>query len=277
MIRIISGNPGKGKTLLAIYFMFLDTCVNGYDNYIKSCKEIAKLNSNGFHFSYPQEKHVTYFNGEARLAPLGRVVKHPYIFNPWRMGVPTGENDVSLFFPGSKIYIDEAQRYYNSRLSYCFPDFVSRFYELHRHWKLDITLIAQRAGLIDLNIREIAQEFLYVEDLDVEEDSLGNLIKATWAVRKFTNNADLEHYLDGKKDLGEEVIIECTENLFKFYDTEFYKFLFLNKRSNQDFLQQLLRPYKLTPEICDKLSEIYSAVPPKEYYNKEDKKKSACA
>ena len=269
MIRIISGKTGAGKTLYAVYLMYLATCVNGYDNYLKSCKEIEKLNKNGFKFSYPQEKHVTYFNGEARLSPLGRVVKHPYVFNPWLLGLPTSDNDVSLFFPGSKIFIDEAQRYYNSRLSYLFPDYVSRFYELHRHWGLDITLIAQRAGLIDLNIREIAQELIYIENLDTEEDELGNLVKATWTLRKFTNNADLEHYLDGKKDLGVEEIVECTENLYKFYDTTFYKFLFLNRRSNQDFLQRLLKPFKLTPEICNKLSEVYSAVPPSGYFEKK--------
>ena len=48
------------------------------------------------------------------------------------------------------------------------------------------------------------------------------MVKATWTLRKFTNNADLEHYLDGKKDLGTEEIVECSENLYKFYERKIY-------------------------------------------------------
>lgn len=268
MIRIISGIPGSGKTLLAVHFMYLDTCVNGYENYIKSCKEIEKLNCNGFKFDYPKQHHTTYFNGQVRFCPSCRPVKSPYLFNPWDLGLPGTGKDVCLFFPGAKIYIDEAQRFYNSRKSNLFPNFVSRFYELHRHWGLDITLIAQRCGLIDLNIREIATEFLHIEKLEKEEDSLGNLKRAIWHVRKFENNSDLEHYLDGHKELGIEEVIECNENLYKFYDTKFYRFLFLNKINNQVFSQAEIHPFKTTPKVCDILSDRCSATPPPNYYAK---------
>lgn len=273
MIRIISGNPGAGKTLLAMHFMSIDTSINGYDNYLKSCNQIKTFNDCGYAFDYPKQKHVTYFNGQARISVMGKPVKNPYSFNPWKMALPTRKNDVHLFFPCSKIYIDEAQRFYNSRLFQKFPTAVSRFFELHRQWDLDITLIAQRAGLIDLNIRELAEELIYVEDLNTEVGTLGNLIKATWRVRKFTNNADLEHYLDGHKELGQEEIIESTENLFKFYDTKFFKFLFLNQRRSQKFLQEYLRPFKYSPELVDALSEVYSFEAPSGYYDNDKKEK----
>ena len=271
MIRIISGITGAGKSLFAVYLMYLDTCVNGYDNYLKSCREIENLRHNGFSLSYPKQKHITYFNGQVRFSPYCRPVKTAYSFNPWEMGLPVANKKTRLFFPCAKIYIDEAQRFYNSRLSYCFPDFVSRFFELHRHWDLDITLIAQRSGLIDINIREISTEFLHIEKLEREEDSLGNLKKTIWHIKKFTNNADLEHYLDGHKELGEEEIITCEENLYKYYDTHFFKFLFLNQKESQNFLQQTLNPFRYSPEICNKLSEIYSATAPANFYDKKGK------
>lgn len=268
MIRIISGITGAGKTLLAVYFMYLDTCVNGYDNYLKSCKEIEKLNKNGFNFDYPKEKHVTYYNGQVRFNPPCMKVKSPYIFDPWELGLPGVGKEVCLFFPYSKIYIDEAQRFYNSRLSYYFPSFVSRFYEMHRHYGLDITLIAQRPGLIDLNIREIATEFIFVESLEKEEDCFGNLKKATWHIRKFFKNSDLEHYLDGKKELGVEEIIVCEDNLYQYYDTYFFKFLFLNRIDNQQFSQMRINRFKITPSVCDVLSDKCSSKPPANYYEK---------
>ena len=67
---------------------------------------------------------------------------------------------------------------------------------------------------------------------------------------------------------GEEILIECEENLYKYYDTKFFKFLFLNKRRNQDFLQQTLNPFKYSPDICDRLSEVYKASAPQDYYKK---------
>ena len=194
MIRIISGKTGAGKTLLAVYFMFLATYEKGIENYRKCCKEINKLNEDGFKLSYPKQMHTTYFNGNVCFKPMGRIKKTAYTFDPWLLGLPSLEHNTHLFFPYGDITIDEAQSFFNSRMSMLFPAYVSRFFELHRQFDLNITLIAQRAGLIDINIREIAQELYYVEDLEKEEDSLGNLIKATWTVRKFTNNADLEHY-----------------------------------------------------------------------------------
>ena len=248
--------------------MFLATYEEGYNNYLNCCKAIQELNEAGFNFKYPIQKHTTYFNGNVHFRPIGLKAKDTYTFNPWLLGLPSLEHDTHLFLPYGQITIDEAQTFFNSRMSMLFPAYVSRFFELHRQFDLNITLIAQRAGLIDLNIREIAQELLYVEDLDLEEDSLGNLVKATWKIRKFTDNSDLEHYIDGKKDLGEEIIIECNENLYKFYDTKFYKFLFLNKRRNQEFLQRSLAPFKYSPEICDMLSEVYKAQAPEGYYKK---------
>lgn len=274
MIRIVSGKPGKGKTLFLTYLMYLSASVNGYENYLKSCKRIKFFNEHGYKFSYPLQKHVTYFNGQARIAPMGRPVKNIFTFNPWEMALPTKENDVALFFPYSDIFVDEGQRYYNSRLFQKFPAAVSRFYELHRHYGLNITIACQRPGLIDLNIRELAEELIYIEDLDTIVDELGNLIKATWHIRKFTNNAEMEKYIDGHKDLGTEEIVECEENLFKFYNTKFFEFAFLNQRENQDFLNKCLKPFEFSPEIVNVLNEVYSFNPPPNYYDndkREDK------
>ncbi len=268
MIRIISGIIGAGKTLLAMYYMFLETSVKGYENYLKSCNLIKKLNDEGFNFSYPKEKHVTYFNSYARIAPMCRPVKHVYSFNPWLMGLPVPGKDVSIFFPGSKIFIDEAQRFYNSRMSYYFPDHVSRFFELSRQWDLDITLIVQRAKLVDLNIRDIAQELIFVEDLNLVVDDLGQMRSATWKIRKFSSCQELDHYLDGHNELGKEEIVECNENLFKMYDTKFFRFLFLYEKEGQDFVQSTLYPFRYSPEICNVLSEVYKSSPPPGYYDK---------
>ena len=141
MIKIISGKTGKGKTLLSVYFMFLDTIVNGYDNYKKTCKKIEELNQSGFNFKYPEQKHTTYFNGYAEFRPFGSKRKSTYLFSPWMLGLPSQEHDTHLFLPYGNIYIDEAQTFFNSRMSMLFPAYVSRYFELHRQFDLNITLI----------------------------------------------------------------------------------------------------------------------------------------
>ena len=250
-----------------MHLMGQKTCVEGYARYRECCKKVDKLNANGFKLSYPKQKHVTYFNGQARLSVMGRPVKVPYILNPWYLGLPTKDSEVDLVLPGSQIFIDEAQRYYNSRMYSYFPDYVSRFYEMHRQYGLDIYLIAQRAGLIDKNIRNIAQQFIYIDSLEKEEDALGNLVKVTWHVHKFNCYGDLEKYEDGNRDLGVEDVIESCENLYRFYDTNFYEFLYLN--GSQDFSQEWIKPYKLTPSICEKLKEVWSATAPPSYYGEK--------
>ena len=73
--------------------------------------------------------------------------------------------ETHLNYPYEVIGIQEAQKYLNSRKSKNFPDWQSRWYEQHRHNNLDILMDVQRPGLVDVNIRELAQ-FIDIQDME---------------------------------------------------------------------------------------------------------------
>ena len=167
MIHIIFGFPGAGKTGYEVgqavpYLNNSDECLTLLSN---TEEQVNRLRcANGFDLSMPKHAPI-YTNFDLRV-DNGREIVSAYYIDGFHLGFENPDVDIMPVYPGSKIFLSEAQRYYNSR-NKGLPDWVSRFYEEHRHFGLDIYLDCQRPQLIDANIREIAEEFIEVIKTEV--------------------------------------------------------------------------------------------------------------
>lgn len=199
MITIIFGKPGAGKTayLVSQMLRFLGNSLEAYELLWGCWDRMEALIDRGLCYSFPSTPPVyTNFPVSAHVG-----------FNSWRSsyyvdGFHLGlENDyvpVTNVFPGAVIGLTEVQRYYNSRNKdkKTLPDWVSRFYEEHRHFGLQIYLDLQRLGLCDLNIRELAGRIVEVYGLEHQLDKHGNICASKFLLRTWDNLAAAERYVD---------------------------------------------------------------------------------
>lgn len=236
MIRIFCGKPGAGKTSLMTYFKILTMTVMRFELLQQSIAIISQLNAGGYNFNLPTE-HVTYSNYWTRS--IGKFIQKfdDYELDGTDFGLYDPEHSTKLVPPGAQLFFMEAQSFLNSRASMKFRESVSRAYELHRHWWLDIYLDCQRATLIDLNIRELCGELIEVLEMNTKEDSLGSIIECRWKCHVFKDSASYEAYINAGKPKGdfEEKEFVFSGNIFECYESRNNSALFLEGRENQNF------------------------------------------
>lgn len=231
-ITIIFGLPRVGKTALMTNLAL--QCMRGSAarQDLKSCSKLIKpLNANGFFLSAPL-KHLVFSDYFIQTNKRAEIVNNEV--NGFYLGLPNKSHPTVFLSPYSRIYLDEAQKYYNSRER--ISDFVSRFYELHGHYRLNITMAVQRPGLIDVNIRELAVEVIEVESLKHEYDH-GKIVGSIWTCNVFSNAAKVQKYIDGGKSdkLGDKVRYYFEGNIFNHYDSYNFFPTFFNERYTEDF------------------------------------------
>ena len=251
MITIIFGNPGSGKSSL----MSCLACAlmnHSFEDLAACHAKIDSLNSCGYTLSKPKE-HLVYSDQEITTEPILMPSRSSRFVNGFHLGLPNFRHPTHFLPPNAKVFLMEAQKYYNSRMSQWFPNFVSRFYETHRHYGLDIFLDCQRSGLIDLNIRGIAGEFVEVVRLEhltkkgkflhkvsnaeYNPNLHGQIVKCRWITNVYTDCYAVEKMLKNaeKSDEVETRIYEYNGNIFKTYDSFFLDKLHLNGRDFDDF------------------------------------------
>jgi zona occludens toxin (predicted ATPase) len=172
---------------------------------------------------------------------------------------------IMYFPPYSKIFLEEAQRYYDSRQSATFPEFVSRAYEMHRHYGLDIYMDVQRVGLIDKNIRELCRNFIEVQSMQNQVDNMGYITQTVFKCREFKKWTDVNEYLNS----GAETTYTETEyvnqgNIFDCFNSYNYFENFVPPDGKDFNYLEYLSPadrQKLHGEIAD----FYNTSEPKEY------------
>ena len=196
MITIVFGIPGVGKTcyLTAEAVKYLNNSTDCLDLLLKTELQVNELRCTGLNLSLPKHAPV-YTNYDLRV-DVGREKICSYYIDGFHLGFDNPDVDIMPVYPGSKIFLSEAQRYYNSR-NRQLPDWVSRFYEEHRHFGLDIFLDCQRPDLIDANIREIAGEFIEMLKTEV---IAGQTI---FHYRRYTSWSELEKCREGLRILPE--------------------------------------------------------------------------
>ena len=219
MLTIISGVPGAGKSSLNAYFLYSTYREEGR-TLLKRCRaKIEELNKTRLHPLTPPAQPPIYSDFKVKFPAGYKKWYEPYFVNGYYMGLSNERLKTQFLPPYAKVFLGESQRYYNSRKSGSFPDFVSRFYEMHRHFGLDIYLDVQRVRLIDPNIRELCRRFIEVQGMEHTRDKLGRITRTVWHCREFGNWIDFEDYLNTGADTYKETTYSYDGNIFDCYDS----------------------------------------------------------
>lgn len=222
-IHIIFGEPGSGKTayLTAIALTNLGMSAEAYELQQSSIEQVRCLNAQGYNFNMPDRPPV-YTNYPVRACVGYRKYRDSLWVDGYHLGFANEFVAVTAVYPGSKIFLTEAQRYFNSREFGRFPDWASRFYEEHRHFGLEIYLDVQRLGLIDINLREIATEFLEVEKLQHNQMYNGNILRTKFIQRRWTSISAVEQYIKNGTENYDIVEYVYEGNVFDGYESTSY-------------------------------------------------------
>ncbi len=275
MITIVYGKPGSGKTafLAADAAHWMDYSVDSLDLFHGSYDKVRALRNEGYMFTLPDRPPV-YSNFRVAV-PCGVIEPFKsYDLDGFRTGFEREDDityDIMSVYPDSRIYFSEAQRYYNSRLFSMLPDWISRYYEQHRHFGLNFMLDVQRAGLIDLNIREIAECFVLMREVVHRKDKLGNIVGSTFRYYEFSDASEVDRYC--KSGSGDFIAREKTYfgNIFECYDSTSYYRSFIPKR---DDFSHMVHPDPGSIDYIERFEEYYPQQAPEGFYGRKKDKKT---
>ena len=226
MLNFICGVPGSGKTLLLTH-LAIQEMLAGINAYRVAKKEIAVLNSSGYNLDYPPQKHLVYADYDISLSRK----RSSYAISGYELGKPNPYFYTRFLPVGSKIFLDEAQRYYDSRMSKYLRDDVYQFFQIHRHNDYNIFFACQRLGTIDANIRALGQHFIIIDKLDIKKDEFNSFSKITWYTTIFDSCDVAEAYMlnRDKKEyhkVGKKEKIVVNYDVSRCYDSKSCKPLF---------------------------------------------------
>lgn len=248
MITIICGEPGRGKTALMTYFAVQKMVDEGFTLWWQSCREIDNLKKGGFSalVSLPQ-RHTVYAD---YLIKNRYMQAQSYYTSGFNIALPNPFFQTTFFAPFSQIFLDEAQKYYDSRMCRYLRECVYRFYQLHRHNHLDVYMTCQRLGNIDLNIRDIAERIIYVNNITTKTDALNRIIECKWNVVEFNSLKDAEAYIDNnnKSVACKSQTYTFNGNIFDYYNSYGNTPVFYDGNYNRTYDCMLETPYADTVE-----------------------------
>ena len=219
MITIFTGAPGAGKSSLSALFLKRIYKEEGRKLQKLSAARIDEINKTRRYPLTPPPLPPIYSDFKVKIPAGYKKHYEPYYINGYYMGLANERLKTQFLPPYAKVFLGESQRYYNSRKSGNFPDFVSRFYEMHRHYGLDLYLDVQRVRLIDPNIRELCRNFIEVQGMEHTRDKLGRIIHTVWRCREFSNWQAYEDYLNTGAVTYKETSYENDGNIFDCYDS----------------------------------------------------------
>lgn len=272
MITIITGIPGAGKTAHLCYLLVQRMIEHGFEDYAKCVKEIKKLNAGGFdQLSPPPFKHVCYSDFDVKVNSN----YHNYYIDGFKIGLPNPYFDTTFIPPYSNIFLDEAQRYYNSRMSKYLRDEVYGFYQLHRHNHYNIFMACQRLGNIDVNIRSIAERILVIDKIDVEENDWGMPINITWTIREFVSCDTAEAYMLARErkenlDIGKIVVESTNLSIFDFYNSHSMQPAFFEYNYDREFDYYTEEGYEFTKQGFADFNSNHYFIAPRGYWKNTD-------
>lgn len=212
-----------GKSALNTYFLKQAYSTQG-DVLLKKLNEKLDEQSRELKRAFNRpNKPPLFADFKAKIKVGYEKIYEPYFANGYYIGLPNEKLNVMHLPPYSKVFLSEAQRYYDSRKSAQFPSFISRFFEMHRHYGIDIYLDVQRPNLIDLNIKALCRSFIEVQGMQHIRDDNGQIIKTIFNCREFGNWTACEKYIGGDVDgnFTEKTYIN-DGNIFDCYDSHTY-------------------------------------------------------
>ncbi len=199
--------------------------------------EILSKQAKGFEALETIPYHCVSANYDMTLRKFGYRPRFNRRINPYKLGFANQSVPTHFNIPHEAIFITEAQKYLNSRMSAFFPDWQSRWYEQHGHNNLDIWLDTQRPMLIDVNIRELSQ-FVEIIALALRQDEYGKVCGMEWRIRTIENSGLFDKYMaSGKRDKScyVESIVRADYNVFDCYDSQSCKPKFYDGHFDEDF------------------------------------------
>lgn len=273
MITIIFGAPGAGKSSLNTYFLKTTYETQGRAMLAYTRRRIEALNGEREHKLTVPDKPPIFSDFKVRFKIGYEKWFEPYFINGFYLGLPNERLPIQYIPPGSKIFLSEVQRYYYSRNSQTMPDWVSRGYEMHRHYGTDFFMDVQRVMLVDKNIRELCKHFIEVQGMSTAEDKYGQTVRTEFHCREFENNVAVEEYLStGSKKTYTSTKYTYNGDIFRCFDSFNYFNEFVPK-GDCDFT---LLPFADMNEEKEKGGEnarYYDFNEPAGYRGKEAKKK----
>ncbi len=281
MITIIVGVPGAGKTAKLTHFIYDKIINNSFEDYRKCKKEIEQMKLGGFsNLELPSQRHLCYSDYPVKI---GKKYSTYYV-DGFSIGMPNPFFKTRVFPPYSIIFLDEAQRYYNSRMSKYLREEVYLWYQFHRHNHYNIFMCCQRLGNIDINIRSIAERIIVIDELKVKESQWGYVTEMKWTGRVFNSCDSAETYCMAKEsgtncNMGQPYEEKIDFSVFDFYDSHGCKPMFYNGVYSQGFDYFTEEGYQFTLDSFVEYNNAHYYVAPRGFWkNAEyDKKILACA
>lgn len=221
MITIICGLPGAGKTAEETYMIVDKMLNNSQEDYLNAKREIMQLKQGGFSaLELPPQRHLCYADYRVKVNRRLQV----YSVDGFKIGLPNPFFETVIFPPYSTIFLDEAQRYYDSRMSKYLRPEVYNWFQLHRQNHYNIILVCQRLANIDVNIRALSERIIVVEKMEKSEDKYGRVSKLVFHNREFTSPDTAEMYQLSKEKnevskLGKDVVIKTDLPVLGSYDS----------------------------------------------------------
>lgn len=222
MITIIFGAPGAGKSSLNTYFLKEQYEKFGPELLEKSKELIDRANEKRVHkLSYPNKPPI-FSDFKVKFLVDYEEYFEPYFINGFYAGLPNEKLPTQFVPPGSKIFLSEVQRYYDSRKSQTMPNFISRAFEMHRHYSLDFWLDVQRPTLVDLNIRELCKCFIEVIKMENTLNSVGDVTRSLFRCHEFGCWRDVAQYLETGAKTYKDIVFVNEGNIFECFDSYNY-------------------------------------------------------
>lgn len=268
MLIIVFAPPRTGKTLymasVARRVAFDRQRTRAMQN------EILLKRVSGFENLQTIPRHCVSANFDMQLRKFGYTPRLSRRINPFKLGFLNPFVETHFNIPYECIFIDEAQKYLNSRMASYYPDWQSRWYEQHGHDNIDIYLATQRPMLIDVNVRELSQ-FTEIVKCKLYYDKFGKVCGFKSLLRHIDNSGLFEKYMaSGKADKTcyTEEVYEDYFDVSACYNHQSCKPKFYEGHFDEDFDYSLAIPLgddidgyiKYLEEVDDEL--------PKGFYQK---------
>lgn len=273
--HIFFGNQRSGKTLYLAYL----ANIQAYDKskLIACHRKVDLLNSMGYTLTKPN--HISFTDFDLEIHSFRKAVEMNYWIDGFYIGLPhyVVEKNVityrTMFLPPYiNIYLDEGNKYFDSRNKEIMPDFRKRWIELLGQWGTELYMVCHRPMLVDSCIRDLSdfREFLNTE---LTYDYFGNVSSATIHTRFYPTNKDAMAYIDNgiitsnvkTEDIFLDFTLPCI-NIPKYYDTHFYDKAFLRFAKGKDFDLVQKKHFCRTIEDVEEFNKRFNYTVPKGLY-----------
>ncbi len=273
MLIFLTGIPGAGKTAGLTKFLVEKLSQTGFEDYLKLKREQKKMERGGFVVDLPPQHHLCYSDYTVKYFNL-----KPYYVDGFQLGMPNPFFKTANIPPYSTIFLDEAQRYYDSRMSKFIREEVYLWYQFHRHNDYTVFLACQRITDIDIKIRTLGQRFICLDEVSVKENEYGMITKCIWKGKEFSSCDCAEKYTMSKdeyknKDTGKDFEMSCDFNIFNCYNSKSCRPFFYKGKYNVPYDYYSENGYEFTLDSFVEFNDRHLFTAPQGFFKNPERDK----